>query len=74
MVSYLIKLYVPWKYLYLRKDHISDQPFINFFFQTFLIRSKCRSGVNFINIQLTAFTLADAKSVKKDTDDLTVFF
>ncbi len=32
------------------------------------------SGLNFINVLQTAFTLAGPKSVKKDTDDLTVFF
>jgi hypothetical protein len=32
------------------------------------------AGLNFINVLCTAFTLVDPKSVKKDTDDLTVFF
>jgi len=35
---------------------------------------KSPPGLNFINVLYTAFTLADSESVKKDTDDWTVFF
>ncbi len=40
---------------------------------TIFVNSYIQSGLNFINIIHTAFTLVDPKSVK-DTDDLTVFF
>ncbi len=42
-------------------------------FKLVLKESKSRSGVNFINVLCTAFTLVDPKSVKK-IDNLTVFF
>ncbi len=37
-------------------------------------KTMAKSGLNFINILCTAFTLADPKSVKRYTDDLPVFF
>jgi len=43
------------------------------FKESFTQSGKTKPGVNFINIQRTAFTLVDPKSVKKIDDNLTVF-
>ncbi len=46
---------------------------ITFLLTVMLVYAIMTPGVNFINIQRTAFTLVDPKSVKK-IDNLTVFF